>query len=94
MNLPKTVIRSVLKNYARLSSAVEVPYTSFHEILRIKYHRKIAAIPLQFLHSCSNTTTPALIDLATASASQLVRRMQPCDCVLPMLAGSGVPWMP
>ena len=32
--------------------------------------------------------------LASSSAVQLVRRMQPCDWVLPIVLGSGVPWMP
>lgn len=45
-------------------------------------------------YSCNNTTAPRATAFATASTSQLVRRMQPCDCVLAMLAGSGVPWMP
>ncbi len=31
---------------------------------------------------------------ARSSASQFVRRMHPCDCVLPTRSGSGVPWMP
>ena len=31
---------------------------------------------------------------ARPSASQLVRRTQPCDWVLPTFSGSGVPWMP
>ena len=45
-------------------------------------------------YSCSKAGMPALTASASASASQLVSRMQPCDCVLPMCEGSGVPWMP
>jgi hypothetical protein len=45
--------------------------------------------------SSSNlTTVPGRVMLARSTAFQLVRRMQPCDSVLPMAAGEGVPWMP
>src|SRR5262249_48344083 len=47
------------------------------------------------LHSSRNATcTPLRTRRARSSASQLVRRTQPCDSVLPILVGSGVPWMP
>jgi len=38
-----------------------------------------------------STSIPLLTIFASASASQLVRRMQPCDTVLPTFRGSGVP---
>src|SRR5207248_8329312 len=41
-----------------------------------------------------STGVPFLTRRASVSASQLVSRMQPCDCVLPIASGSGVPWMP
>ena len=44
--------------------------------------------------STNSTVTPALVILASSVASQLVRRMQPWLWVLPILDGSGVPWMP
>ena len=37
---------------------------------------------------------PGATACASAAASQLVRRMQPCDWLLPIMEGSGVPWMP
>ena len=40
------------------------------------------------------TFTPAFTPLASSSASQLVRRTQPCEETLPTSRGSGVPWMP
>ena len=41
--------------------------------------------------STNFTTVPLWTIPARSSASQLVRRMQPCDSVLPILSGSGVP---
>ena len=40
------------------------------------------------------TGVPVPIADATCNTLQLVRRMQPCDWVLEMRDGSGVPWMP
>ena len=40
------------------------------------------------------TGVPGFTRLATVIASQLVRRTQPCEAVLPIFSGSGVPWMP
>jgi hypothetical protein len=40
------------------------------------------------------TGVPALIARPRRTASQLDIRKQPCEPVLPMLAGAGVPWMP
>jgi hypothetical protein len=40
------------------------------------------------------TGVPAATIPASSCASQFVRRMQPWDCVFPMVDGSGVPWMP
>jgi len=45
-------------------------------------------------YSVKWTGVPALTKPATVIASQLVRRTQPCEVVLPMVLGSGVPWMP
>ena len=42
----------------------------------------------------NSTLVPLWIIFANACASQLVRWTQPCDWVLPMLSGFGVPWMP
>ena len=42
----------------------------------------------------NSTLVPLWTIFASACASQLVRWTQPCDWVLPMLCGSGVPWMP
>ena len=44
--------------------------------------------------STNSTVTPFEVILASSVASQLVRRMQPWLWVLPILDGSGVPWMP
>ena len=44
--------------------------------------------------SLISTGVPAPIADATCNTLQLVRRMQPCDWVLEMREGSGVPWMP
>ena len=41
----------------------------------------------------NSTLVPLWTIFASACASQLVRWTQPCDWVLPMLCGSGVPWM-
>jgi hypothetical protein len=41
-----------------------------------------------------STGVPLRTSCASAIASQLVRRMQPCEAVLLILSGSGVPWMP
>ena len=52
----------------------------------------VDAIEAQSLPWSSNLTTVPLCTMpARSSASQLVRRMQPCDWVLPILSGSGVP---
>lgn len=45
-------------------------------------------------HSRSNAGMPGATACASAAAFQLVRRMQPCDWVLPTVDGSGVPWIP
>ena len=42
----------------------------------------------------NSTRTPGSTAPASSSTSQLVRRTQPCEAVLPTSAGSGVPWMP
>lgn len=42
----------------------------------------------------NSTLVPLWTIFASACASQLVRWTQPCDWVLPMLCGLGVPWMP
>lgn len=42
----------------------------------------------------NRTVTPGLTLSASIQASQLVRRTQPCEAVLPTRCGSGVPWMP
>ena len=55
----------------------------------------LAAVAGVARYSSLNTTcAPRLTRLARSRASQLVRRMQPCDSVLPTFSGSGVPWMP
>src|SRR4051812_15411743 len=41
-----------------------------------------------------STGVPFLTRWASASASQFVRWMQPCEKVLPTFSGSGTPWMP
>jgi hypothetical protein len=45
---------------------------------------------------CSRNATRVPFSTVPASslASQLVRRMQPCDSLLLTFDGSGVPWMP
>ena len=43
------------------------------------------------VHPTNEIGVPFFTRRASASASQLVRRTQPCDCVLPTLSGSGVP---
>ena len=43
---------------------------------------------------CMEPLSPAETDFVSAITSQLVKRIQPCDCVLPIIAGDGVPWMP
>ena len=48
------------------------------------------SLPIQ---STNSTMTPGLTILASSVASQLVRRTQPWLKVLPILDGSGVPWM-
>ena len=45
-------------------------------------------------YSEKTTRVPGLTRPASLSASQLVRRTQPCDCVRPIVDGSGVPWRP
>src|SRR6185437_2590078 len=54
----------------------------------------ISARPDVPLHFCKIAGVPTDTACATAAASQLVKRIQPCDCVLPMVEGSGVPWIP
>src|SRR5438067_13245294 len=44
--------------------------------------------------STNLTTVPLCTIPARSSASQLVRRVHPCDSVLPIFSGSGEPWMP
>lgn len=46
---------------------------------------------ISFLNS---TFVPGCTMEPRSSASQLVSRMQPCEKVVPILPGSGVPWMP
>ena len=41
-----------------------------------------------------STGVPASTASTSARTSQLVRRTQPLEAVLPTRAGSGVPWMP
>jgi hypothetical protein len=43
------------------------------------------------IHPTNEIGVPFFTRRASASASQLVRRMHPCDCVLPTLSASGVP---
>jgi hypothetical protein len=57
------------------------------EIVLCSY-RSPEPIACRYLKS---TTVPLLTIFASARASQLVRRTQPCEEVLPMAAGSGVP---
>ena len=45
-------------------------------------------------HFISTAGMPGRTCSASAVASQLVSRMQPCDSERAMRAGSGVPWMP
>ena len=45
-------------------------------------------------HSVNDTGTPGSTSPASSSASQLVSRTQPCEPVLSIFVGSGVPWMP
>src|SRR6185312_6453040 len=45
-------------------------------------------------HRSKITGVPLWTRLATVSASQLVKRTQPCDAVWPISEGSGDPWMP
>jgi Zn-dependent metalloprotease len=59
-----------------------------HENLLVVLFNCGANAPFQF---CSTTPVPPPTELASAAASQLVRRMQPCDWVLPIEAGTGVP---
>src|SRR5262245_19910515 len=49
---------------------------------------------LSAFQSTKFTTVPRCTMPARSSASQLVSRMQPCDSVLPIFSGDGVPWMP
>lgn len=42
----------------------------------------------------NSTGTPFFSRLASSSASQLVSLTQPCEKVLSILLGAGVPWMP
>ena len=42
----------------------------------------------------NSTFVPLWTILPSACASQLVRRTQPCDSLLLMRSGAGVPWMP
>jgi hypothetical protein len=42
----------------------------------------------------NSTGTPLLTSLASSSTSQFVSRTQPCEYVLSIFDGSGVPWMP
>ena len=46
------------------------------------------------LYSVKWTGVPALTSSETVTASQLVSRTQPWEVVLPIVFGSGVPWMP
>ncbi len=46
------------------------------------------------IYSVNTTRVPGLTSAASFSASQFVRRTHPCDCVRPIVAGSGVPCRP
>jgi len=52
-----------------------------------------ACVPAAESVSKNFTAVPLCTIPASSSASQFVKRMQPCDSVLPILSGSGVPWM-
>ena len=45
-------------------------------------------------HPVKDTTMPGCTSFDSSSASQFVSRTQPCEPVLSILVGSGVPWMP
>ena len=47
--------------------------------------------PFVVLIATNKTLLPFATSDASVSASQLVRRTQPCDCVWPTVSGSGVP---
>src|SRR5688572_30150858 len=55
-----------------------------------EYHAPHGTAP----HSVNSTLVPLPTIAARRSASQLVRRTQPCDVVWPTEPGSGVPWIP
>ena len=80
--------------------AVAALGTHHQEIHRIRAYQHAddeqqqAAHRAAACHSRSSTGVPGPTEAATRSALQLVRRMQPCDWVLPMVEGTGVPWMP
>lgn len=50
--------------------------------------------PAIFHSSLNSTVVPRSTRTARSRTSQLVRRMQPWDSVLPIFSGSAVPWMP
>ena len=52
------------------------------------------AAPARSRYSWRIAGVPAATMSASSVTSQLVRRMHPCDSVLPMAEGSGVPWIP
>src|SRR4029079_4541814 len=58
-----------------------------------EYGQADGALPGLAAH-WKRTGVPALTRLATVRTSQLVRRTQPWEAVLPIFSGSGVPWIP
>src|SRR5450830_145037 len=85
---PGKGVPALLTSRPRYSTVPTTPSTAPNNKVNSHF---IAFSPDQ---SCRITGKPGLTTSATLAASQLVRRIQPCDSVLPMLPGSGVPWMP
>jgi len=55
----------------------------------------ITAVVFTFAsHSPRIAGMPGVTSFASSVASQFVSRMQPCELVLPIADGTGVPWIP
>lgn len=76
-----------------LSAGIETRYT-WHYRRFLFFVASVFASRAACSSPMKSTGVPLATADASASASQLVSRMQPCDSDLLTLDGSAVPWMP
>ena len=60
-------------------------------VQKSRLERAFASMALRPVQPTKSTIVPRRTIPARSSASQLVSRMQPCDSVLPIFSGDGVP---